>query len=331
MLSAAPTMSHVSVIIPTRNDEEALSTALDSVLAQKYSGPIEVIIADGSDTPATEEMLQKRYPAVRVVPNREQSISAGLNLALQEAAGDVIVRCDTRAVLPPDYVKRAVATLARTGAANVGGRQKAAGSTVFERAVAMATTTFLGVGDARHRLGGPEGPIDTVYLGAWYRKTLEAAGGFDSALIRNEDFELNWRLRRRGETVWFDPQLEAVYRPRDNLRALVRQYFDYGRWKSVVLMTYPASLRARQLAAPLLVLGLAASIALGLAGMIWAALAIPLVYLLTITLGAAVIGIRRRDPAAILIPLVLATIHLSWGIGFFLPPRGRLRKNPPRV
>ncbi len=144
-------------------------------------------------------------------------------------------------------------------------------------------------------------------------------------MIINQDYELNWRLRQRGETVWFDPGLVVAYRPRGSLQALARQYFGYGRWKSAMMITHPASLRARQLAAPLLVLGLAASAGLGLAGSLWGAVA-PLVYLMTLLLGSAGIGLRRRERAAALLPLVLATIHLSWGAGFFLPPRRKGRR-----
>ena len=317
-------MNKVSVIIPTRNSENDLSTAIDSALAQDYPGAIEVIVADGSDNDATADMLRRRYPQVRVVPNPEHTIPAGLNRALKAVTGDIVVRCDTHSVLPPGYVERAVSVLARTGAANVGGRQHAVGTTLFERAVAMATTTFLGVGNARHRLGGPEGPTDTVYLGAWYRNTLESVDGFDLSLLANEDYELNWRLRQNGGVVWFDPALVVDYQPRKNLWGLARQYFGYGRWKSVVLRAHPASLKARQLAPPLLALGLIASAGATLAGVSWAAL-LPIVYLLTLLGGALAIGIRRRDIAFALVPLVLATIHLSWGIGIFLPPRRKKR------
>ena len=141
-----PRMPQVSVIIPTRNAEDALPTALDSALAQDYPGSIEVIVADGSDTPSTAEMLRRRYPTVRVVPNPEHTIPSGLNCALRMAKGEIIVRCDSHAVLPVGYVRRVVAMLAKTGAANVGGRQNAVGDTAFERAVAMADYLVSGGG-----------------------------------------------------------------------------------------------------------------------------------------------------------------------------------------
>ena len=175
-MSATPA---VSVIVPARDAEATLSGALESVLAQDYGGAVEVIVADGSETSATEELVRRRFPRVRIVANPARGIAAGLNRALAAARHPVIARCDARAVLPPGYLSRAVATLERTGAVNVGGRQRAAGSTAFERAVALATSSPLGAGDARYRIGGPEGPVDTVFLGVYRRDALEAAGGFD--------------------------------------------------------------------------------------------------------------------------------------------------------
>ncbi len=311
----------VSVIIPARNEEATIAATLDSVFSQEYAGPIEVIVADASDSPAMTGMVQASYPDVRIVPNPEQCAPAGLNYAIRESTGEVVVRCDAHATLPPGYVRRAVETLERTGAANVGGLQQAAGKTFFEKAAALAMNSLLGSGGARYRVGNTPGPTDTVYLGAWRRDTLEAVGGFNSSLIRNEDYELNWRLRGRGGTIWFDPELAAEYCPRGSMASLARQYFNYGRWKSTMLMLHPRSLRPRHLAAPLLALGLAASVGLAAAGAFWWAAALPLLYLAILALGAASVGLLRREPSAILIPAILAAMHLSWGIGFFIPAR----------
>ncbi len=146
-------------------------------------------------------------------------------------------------------------------------------------------------------------------------------GGFNTGLNRNADYELNWRLRGRGGTIWFDPELAVEYRPRGSMASLARQYFDYGRWKSTMLMLHPSSLRPRQLLAPMPALGLAASVGLAAAGAFWWAAALPLLYLAVLALGAASIGLLRREPSAILIPAILAAMHLNWGIGFFIPAR----------
>ena len=315
----------VSVVIPARDAAATIGATLDAVLAQEYPGELEVVVADGSAASDMADAIRRGWPSVRVIPNPERVTPAGLNHAIRESGGEIVVRCDAHATLAPGYVRRAVETLRRTGAANVGGRQHPAGVTPFERAVAHALTTPLGSGNAAYRVGGAEGPVDTVYLGAWRRETLEAAGGFDATLLRNQDYELNWRLRQRGGTVWFDPALSVSYRPRGGIRALARQYFQYGRWKAAVLLQHPASLRPRQLAPPLLLLALIASTAAGLALFPPAALAFPLAYLLALTGASIAVALRRRDGAALLMPLALATMHLCWGAGFLWPARRRRR------
>ena len=320
--AAAAGFPRVSVLIPARDAAATIAMALDSVLSQEYAGPVEVIVADGSGSPAMSEMIRRRYPTVKLVPNPDRELLPGITKCLRAATGGVIARCDAHTFFAPGYLRRAVESLRRTGAANVGGRQRPVGTTFFERAVAMAMITPLGAGDARYRIGGPAGPADTVYLGVFRREALDAVGGYNVSLVGNEDYELNYRLRKRGETVWFDPELAVDYRPRGTLRALARQYFRYGRMKGAMSRQHPASLRPRHFAAPLLVLGLVASGFLALAGAPRvAASALPLVYVLVLAIGSLAVGLRRRSHAALLLPVVLATMHLAWGLGFFLPFR----------
>ena len=332
--------TRVSVIVPARDAEATLAAALRSILAQDCAGGLEVIVADGSASSATRDLLRARFPRVRRIPNPERGISAGLNLALAAARGSVVARCDAHSTLPPGYLARAVATLERTGADNVGGRQRPVGATVFERAVALATRHALGTGAARYRVGGGEGPVDTVFLGVFRRDALDAAGGWDETLERNEDYELNWRLRERGGVVWFDPGLAADYRPRGTLAALARQYFDYGRFKAVVLARHPRAWRARQLPAPLLVASLVLSAAWLAAAPLWpgagaspalaaAAAAVPLAYALALAGGSAAIALRNPGRAALLVPAVAATIHLAWGAGFLAGLPRALRSRTP--
>lgn len=262
-------------------------------------------------------------PRVGSVPNPAGTTSAGLNLAVAATAGEIIVRCDAHSTLPPGYVATALAALEGTGAVNVGGRQVPTGRTLQERAIALAMQSPIGAGDARYRIGGDPGPVDTVYLGVFRRDALEAVGGFDETMVRNQDYELNWRLRQAGGLVWFDPNLVVGYRPRGSLVDLWKQYFQYGWWKRVMLRRHPGSLRWRQLAPPLLVAGLIVS---GLSALVHPAfaLALPATYGM-VTVGAAVAdGIRHREPAAALEPLALWVMHIAWGSGFISSlPRGR--------
>ena len=310
----------VSVVMAVRNEAGHLEGTLDAVLGQDYPGPLEVVVADGRSTDETPAILERRAalePRLRVVDNPDLEAAPGLNRAIEASGGEVVVRCDGHAEPATDYVRIAVELLEQTGAANVGGRQMARGTTLAQRAVAIAMTSPFGIGNARFRYSSTAGPVDTVYLGVFRRTVLEEVGGFDPSLRRNQDYELNYRLRRSGEIVWFDPRLEVTYRPRSSLRSLWRQYLDYGRWKRVMLMRNPGSMAARQAAPPLLVIGLVVSAAAAATGVpFW--WVVPLSYAAFLVTGTITESIRRRDRAAWLLPVVMATMHLAWGTGFLL-------------
>ena len=315
----------VSVVMAVRNEAAHLDATLDAIFAQDYPGPIEIVVADGRSSDDTPSILAGRAaeePRLRVVDNPEVWVATGLNRAIAAARGDIVVRCDGHAEPSTDYVRLAVEILEQTGAATVGGAQKAVGTTLVQRSVAIAMTSPFGVGNARFRYSSAAGPTDTVYLGAFPRKVLEEAGGFDPGLRRNQDYELNYRLRKAGHLVWFDPRLRVIYRPRSSIGSLWRQYLDYGRWKRVMLIRNPGSLAIRQTAPPLLVIGLVLSAAAGVAGIpFW--WAVPGAYGLFLGVATATEGIRRRDPAAALLPFVIPTMHLAWGTGFLLVRTGR--------
>ena len=322
-----PGLPAVSVVMAVRNEAANLEAALDAVFGQDYTGPMEVVVADGCSTDETPAILQRRLaaePRLRVVGNPDREVASGLNRAIEAAGGEVVVRCDGHAEPSADYVRTAVEILEETGAAAVGGRQAAEGTALLQRAASIAMTSPFGMGNSRFRYSAAAGPADTVYLGAFTRTALEEAGGFDPSLRRNQDYELNYRLRRAGKLVWFDPRLKVVYRPRSSLRALWKQYLDYGRWKRVVLLRNPGSLAWRQTAPPLLVIGLALSaVAAAARRPFW--WVVPLCYLAFLTAGTAVELLRRRDRSAWLLPAVMPTMHLAWGIGFLLVPVKEVR------
>ena len=305
----------VAVVLPVRNEASTLANAVRSVLDQEVPAGLEVCLAVGPSTDDTlilAEALADTEPRVIVVDNPVGVTSAGLNAAIRATRAPIVVRVDGHAELPPGYVARSVATLERTGAVNVGGIQEPRGTTAFEAAVGRAMASRFGAGDARFHYGGPEGPVDTVYLGVFRREAIEAVGLFDEMLVRNQDYELNHRLRRAGGTVWFDPALRVGYRPRGSVRTLARQFGEYGRWKRIVLGMHPRSLRWRHLVAPMTTVAVTVGL---LAGIWWPpALVAPAVYAAAVAVAAVAVG-RRPSTAARLV-VVYPTMHLSWGLGF---------------
>jgi len=298
----------VSVVIPALDAADKIGNALASISAQDHDNKIEVIVAAGDD----ETLKVAKDLGAIVIHNPSGRTPDALNLAIGMATGDVVVRCDAQSLLPDDYISRAVETLQRTGAVNVGGMQVPVGETFWERAIAAAMASPLGAGDARYRTGGHEGPAETVYLGVFDRVKLEALGGYDPAFARNQDYELNHRIIESGGIVWFDPELKVRYRPRGSLKDLWVQFFKYGQAKKLFARRHPGSLRWRQLAPPMLVIGLLISL---LTAFVWPwALAVPALYLAAVVVGTIILP-RRLHANLGTIP-ALATMHISWGLGF---------------
>ena len=320
----------VSIVVPVLNEERHLADAVAQLLAQRYDGPLEVVLALGPSTDATDEIAASLAAAddrVHLVSNPTGRTPVGLNAAVAAARHDIVVRVDGHALVPDDYVAVAVETLLRTGADNVGGIMAAEGETPFEQAVACAMTSKLGVGAASFHVGGEEGPAPTVYLGAFRRDALERVGGYDETMARAQDWEMNYRIRQTGGLVWFTPRMRVTYRPRPTVATLARQYFDYGRWRREVVRRHPDTLTVRYLAAPVAVAGVTVGTAAGLVsaagGPAWlrAGWLAPAGYAALVAAGGLAVG--RGLPGAVRarVPLAMATMHGAWGVGFLLSPR----------
>ena len=311
----------ISVILPVLNEESHLEGAVLSVLSQDYRGPLEIILALGPSRDRTNEIATKlasQDNRVKLLDSPTGKTAAGLNLALAASKSPVVVRVDGHAQIPNNYISLIVEILNKTGAVNVGGVMAAVGTTAFERAVAGAMRSPLGVGASRFHTGGQAGEVDTVYLGAFRREALVAIGGFDERFTRAQDWELNFRLRENGGVIYFDPRLHVTYRPRSSVGALAKQYFEYGRWRRVVSRRHSGTINYRYLAPPFALLGFSASLVLGIA--LSSIFFIPaLVYLLFVVLASLKISTSIGE--YLLLLLVIPTMHFAWGAGFISSPK----------
>ena len=310
----------ISVILPVLNEESHLQSAVHSILSQDYQGAIEVILAVGPSHDRTLEIAQemsRKDSRVVLVDSPTGRTAAGLNLALNKSQSPVVVRVDGHAQIPEDYLRLVVEILNSTGAVNVGGVMAAVGTTPFERAVAGAMRSPLGVGASRFHTGGEAGEVDTVYLGAFRREALIAIGGFDERFTRAQDWELNFRLRENGGLVYFDPRLHVTYRPRSTVRALAKQYFEYGRWRRVVSRRHSGTINYRYLAPPFAIVGFSLSL---FAGIFLPILFTPAaIYLLFVVLASIKIATSIRE--YLLLLAVIPTMHFAWGAGFISSPK----------
>ncbi|CAM5402909.1 glycosyltransferase family 2 protein [Streptomyces pseudogriseolus] len=318
----------VSVIMPVLNEERHLRGAVRAILAQEYAGEMEVVIALGPSTDRTDEIaaeLVAEDPRVHTVPNPTGRTPAALNAAIKASRHPIVVRVDGHGMLSPNYIATAVRLLEETGAQNVGGIMHAEGENDWERAVAAAMTSKIGVGNAAFHTGGEAGPAETVYLGVFRREALERQGGYNVEFIRAQDWELNFRIREAGGLIWFSPELRVSYRPRPSVRALAKQYKDYGRWRHVVARYHAGSINLRYLAPPAAVCAIAAGIVVG-AALTPLGFVIPGGYLAAIVAGSIPAGKGLPLKARLQIPVALATMHMSWGWGFLTSPRSLAKK-----
>lgn len=316
----------VSVILPLLNEEKYLAGALAAIKMQDFQGEIEIILALGPSKDKTNELAQdlaQKDSRIKLIQNPSGKTASALNAAIAAANYPIIVRVDGHSLLPKNYIRIAVATLLKTGAVNVGGVMAAEGESNFEKSVAIAMRSPVGVGGSRFHTGGVAGPTDTVYLGVFRKSAIDAIGGFDPTFIRAQDWELNFRLRKNGGVVYFDPELNVTYRPRSSLRALAKQYFEYGRWRREVGRTHQGTINLRYLAPPI-------TLAINLMGIFGGLLLdpifliAPLAYLLGISICGLVIGESFWTKA--LLPLLLFTMHMSWGLGFLTSTKKGVRR-----
>lgn len=323
----------VSVIMPVLNEERHLRDSVRHILGQEYAGEMEVVIALGPSTDRTDEIAAElvretassERARVHTVPNPTGRTPAALNAAIKASRHPIVVRVDGHGMLSPNYIATAVRLLEETGAQNVGGIMHAEGENAWEDAVAAAMTSRIGVGNAAFHTGGEAGPAETVYLGVFRREALEQQGGYNEEFIRAQDWELNFRIREAGGLIWFSPELKVQYRPRPSVRALAKQYKDYGRWRHVVARYHPGSINLRYLAPPAAVCAIAAGAVVGALVTPWA-LAVPAGYLAAITAGSVPVGKGLSLKARAQIPVALATMHMCWGFGFLTSPRSLAAK-----
>ena len=329
--AVTPPLVGVSYVMPVLNDASHVRAAVESILAQDYAGPVEVLIALGPSIDGTGELvadLAARDARVRVLENEVGSTPSGLNIGIRAAHYPVVVRVDSHSMLPVDYARVAVEVLERTGADNVGGIMDARGETPFERAVALAYTTKVGLGGSAFHVGGAEGPAETVYPGVFRRDALERVGLFDETIKRGQDWELNRRLRETGGTVWFTPELAVTYRPRSSVERLARQMFSTGLWRGELARRFPAANGIRYFIPPAMVVGVTLGLIAGLVGIVQAVMgatpwfllgfAVPAAYLLFVVVATLVYARRRGGAVAGWFLVVLPCIHVTWGIGFVL-------------
>ena len=312
----------VSLILPIRNEAKHIRGCLESIAQQDFPHEqMEIIIADGLSTDNTKEVVETFKPSgipLIWLDNPDKIVPTGLNLAIRQARGDVIIRVDGHTTLASDYVQQCVLALQCSGAENVGGRMNPVGQNSFGKAVALATISPFGVGGARFHYSTQEEWVDTVYLGAWPKEVFQKVGLFDEELVRDQDDEFNYRLREAGGKILLSPRINSWYSVRSQPKNLWKQYLQYGFWKVRVFQKHPRQMRWSQFIPPIFVLAVLISLLIAiLFSWGWKVLlALAGLYLLAALIATLLTAARKGWLEVCLLPFTFAILHVSYGSGF---------------
>lgn len=312
----------VSIVLPCRNEAENIIECLHSILEQEPpEGGFEVLVADGMSTDGTRELLSElapHFPQIRVLDNPGRIVSTGLNAAIREARGSIIVRMDAHTTYAPDYIKQCLAVMSETGADNVGGPMRTRAETLSEEAIRAVFHSPFAVGGARSHNVEYEGWVDTVIYGCWKKSTFREVGGFDEELVRNQDDEHNLRMSRKGYKVYQSPRIRSWYRVRGSLSGLFRQYMQYGYWKILVIQKHGAPASWRHVVPGGFIAGLALLAMWGCfwRPAFWAELGLAVPYLLLVLLMSLFMAARSGWRLLPLLPAAFCCFHVGYGYGF---------------
>lgn len=324
----AETPPRISIIVACRNEGHHIRSLVTSILAQDLQCSWEAIFADGSSEDGTNEILQELchlHPQFRLIENPERIASAGLNRTIEAARGTYIIRMDAHTRYRSDYCTESIKALEQTGAENVGGPARTEASGMLGLAIAGAFHSRFSTGGAKFHDENHEGWVDTVPYGCWRKTTLQRIGLFDASLVRNQDDELNLRLRRCGGKIWQSRNIVSWYSPRASLSSLFQQYLQYGFWKVAVVRKHRIPGSWRQLVPVVFVL---ANCFLALAVTVSAFMedgpTFWLMAWLVLILGYASINLAASIATArcygwgtlLYLPVVFAAFHVAYGLGF---------------
>lgn len=319
----------ISVIMPIRNEEDFIESSLSAILNQDYPhDKMEVLIADGMSTDRTRDVISHLVANQNIIPviildNPGRIVPTAMNIAIRRAKGEIIVRVDGHAVIQKDYVRQCVEWLIKNEVDCVGGVVESVGSGYVGEAIAAAMSSPFGVGGSGFRTASDAaGPVltDTVPFGAYRKEVFDRIGLFNEQMVRHQDYEFCYRLRKDGGKIILLPAARAKYFVRSTLSSLWKQYWQYGIWKGRFLRAHPDSIKLRHLIPPLFVFMMIVSSVLGIVSEVGVAVS-------GLTLGAyglfiigALISVSRTGNVKYVpvLPIIFGSLHVSWGMGLWL-------------
>jgi glycosyltransferase involved in cell wall biosynthesis len=303
----------ISVICPVFNEAKYIEDVLQFFINSEPKEK-ELILVDGGSTDNTVKIIEKwkeKYDNIFLLFNDHKYVPFALNLAIKQSNGDPIIRLDAHTVYQNDYFETILQTFKATSADIVGGPMRATGRTSFQKSVAYCTSTSFGIGNSKIHNENFSGYTDHVYLGAWRRNIFSDIGYFNEELKRNQDDEFHYRAKSLGKKIYLNSEIKSFYYPRSSPVSLIKQYFQYGLFKPLVLKKVKSEIKFRHLIPSAFILYLIAIFFLSEIKIIF----IPLLLYFALQIWFSIannLGFNEKLFALIVYPI----LHLSYGAGF---------------
>jgi glycosyltransferase involved in cell wall biosynthesis len=314
----------VSVIIPCRNEEKYIESCIKSLLLQdNLNNKIEIIVVDGMSEDNSKNKilaLAKENDCIQLIENKFRTTPHALNLGITSASGEFVAILGAHAEYAPDYLSSCLSMLGEhPEVACVGGPIITKGNSAFSEAAALAMSSFIGVGNAKHRFPKYEGYAEMACFPVFRIDVFRNYGLYDESLIKNQDDEFCFRIRQGGEKVYISPKAKSSYYARENPISLFKQYYQYGFWRVAVLAKHKIPISYRQ---QIPIFFYTTILVLAILGFIQSnlllAMILPITYLLTIFIFSLPILFLKNFRVFLLHQIAIIILHLSYALGFFM-------------
>ena len=312
----------ISIIIPCRNEEKYIRDCIDSIFLQKdLPEVIEVLVVDGMSTDNTREIikeLERKYYNLKMIDNPDKITPTALNYGIKNSKGDFICILGAHAEYDPYFIKNSYEILIKDPVIMCsGGPIISKGKNDFAKAVALAMSSSIGVGNAKHRFAEYEGFAEMACFPMFKRVIFDKIGLYDEKLLRNQDDEFCFRLRLNGWKVYLSPKVKSSYYVRDNIPDLFRQYYEYGKWRIPVLQKHKIPISYRQQVPALFFLTIALLFIISYYFKnIFIGLFLPVIYLIVL-IGFTIYSFQKERFSIIKhLPGAIFILHFSYALGF---------------
>lgn len=240
----------VSVIVPLRNEEKYIDKCIQSIFNQDYAlKNIEVIFVDGLSQDKTQEIIlsyNKIYPQIiKLLKNENKTVPHAMNIGIKNSIGKYIMRLDAHSEYPNDYISKCISTIEKYDVDNVGGLVITKGSGFIGDIFSKVLSSKFGVGNSGFRTNSSSGYVDTVPFGTFRREVFEKYGFYDERLIRNQDYELNYRIRKNGGSIYLNSDIKLTYYCRNTIHEIIKQSYNNGKWNVFTYKMCPGSMSLR--------------------------------------------------------------------------------------